>query len=758
MAKPIRADRPTGDRPIDDQGARLGDASFHPSPQEAAEQEILERTWVESDSELEKSRSLSARRDPPPASVPGFQIQRCLGEGAYGSVWLAMEFGTGKLVAIKFYTQRRGLDWSLLNREVEKLAVLYTCRNIVGLIDVGWNADPPHYVMEYLENGSLANLLARGPIPIREAVRIGRDVLKGLVHAHGSGILHCDLKPANILLDKNNEARLADFGQSRLSHEQHHALGTLFYMAPEQADMNAVPDARWDVYAWGAVLYQALTGQPPHRTPESEKLLAESQPAECRLEVYRRILNAGTKPTNHWRVRGVDRRLAEIIDRCLQSDANRRYPNAQAVLGTLDAWERQLATRPWMMLGIVGPIVLLLGIGSLARNAMSAAIRSAEQNLLERALESDVVTVKILARSIDRELEDRSSELRKVAEDGRLAAALEAEGQLPWEQRVRLKSVLGEWKRLVDEDRVKQGLDVDTSWFVDDATGKQLFRSPFGKTVDQNYRYRDYFHGHRRDYPKNQVPDDVKPIQQPYISMAYRSESDNVYRIAITVPIFSVSRDRVIGVLGRSIALTQLLSAYKPQLAANAGEHQIERTIALFDSHSPSDGRHSESQSTPVAAPGDGDQPRYELLDHPWMTEKRLKEMSEAAWQKLAVDPKHARQLAQLQQAVREKKAGILTGDLSDYDRSSDFTDPIAKLDDTQYGGVWLAAFWPVAHTDWIAVAQERQTTAKFPVQEMERRLSRYMYFGLLMCCALIGALWYFIFRVLSDRVRVTNS
>ncbi|MES2789331.1 MAG: serine/threonine-protein kinase, partial [Planctomycetota bacterium] len=372
---------------------------------------VADRTWVQSDADRERSRGLSLRREHPPASVPGYQIKDSLGEGAYGSVWLATELGTGKNVAIKFYTQRRGLDWSLLNREVEKLAVLYTCRNIVGLIAVGWDADPPYYVMEYLENGSLANLLAQEPLPAKEAARIGRDVLMALVHAHGSGILHCDLKPANILLDKNLEARLADFGQSRLSHEQHHALGTLFFMAPEQADINAVPDARWDVYAWGAVLYEALTGQPPYRSPENERRLAETQPAERRLETYQNILRNDPRPKAHWRVRGVDRRLAEIIDRCLQIDPNLRYPNAQAVLDALDVRARLLANRPLLTLGIAVPILLLLVIGTVANRAMSAAVKSAQDNLLDRALESDAVTVRILARSIERELEDRTSEL-----------------------------------------------------------------------------------------------------------------------------------------------------------------------------------------------------------------------------------------------------------------------------------------------------------------------------------------------------------
>src|SRR5690606_34424421 len=171
---------------------------------------------------------------------------------------------------IKFYTHRGGVDWSLLSREVEKLVFLSADRYVVQLLDVGWDAEPPYYVMEYVEQGSLDTWLAEnGPMNVREAVELFREVAVGLLHAHGRGVLHCDLKPANVLLDQDRKPRLADFGQSRLTHEQLPSLGTLFYMAPEQADLKAVPDARWDVYALGAMLYCTLTGSPPHRTPES---------------------------------------------------------------------------------------------------------------------------------------------------------------------------------------------------------------------------------------------------------------------------------------------------------------------------------------------------------------------------------------------------------------------------------------------------------------------------------------------------------
>src|SRR5436190_10345433 len=109
-----------------------------------------------------RSQSLSRMSGTAPGVAPGYDIVRCLGEGSFGSVWLATEARTGRQVAIKFYTHRQGLDWSLLSREVEKLAVLYTSRNIVGLLDVGWDRDPPYFVMEYLEQGALAKRLAAG--------------------------------------------------------------------------------------------------------------------------------------------------------------------------------------------------------------------------------------------------------------------------------------------------------------------------------------------------------------------------------------------------------------------------------------------------------------------------------------------------------------------------------------------------------------------------------------------------------------------
>ena len=169
-------------------------------------------TLFQGSPERQRSQELSLRPGTPPVQVPGYEFERFLGEGAYGEVWVAVEKNTGRRVAIKFYSHRGGLDWSLLSREVEKLAFLFGDRYVVQLVGVGWDAEPPYYVMEYLQRGSLGDLLQQGTLPVAEAVELFREVAVGLLHSHGKGVLHCDLKPANILLDQDGKPRLADFG------------------------------------------------------------------------------------------------------------------------------------------------------------------------------------------------------------------------------------------------------------------------------------------------------------------------------------------------------------------------------------------------------------------------------------------------------------------------------------------------------------------------------------------------------------------
>lgn len=676
-------------------------------------------TERQDDSQRSASLLLSRKRLPS-ISIPGLVILRCLGEGAYGSVWLAREKNTGKLVAVKVYLHRGGLDWSLLSREVEKLAVLYTSRNIVGLLQVGWDSDPPYYVMEYLERGSLAGLLSDGPLPVSEAVRITRGILQALVHAHGSGILHCDLKPANVLLDSDLEPRLCDFGQSRLSYEQDPALGTLFYMAPEQADLKAVPDARWDVYALGAVLFHLLCGEPPYRNMSSELRIQKSVSLEDRLRTYCDIVRHDPQPTAHRAVRGVDRRLAEIVDRCLQPDPDKRFPNAQAVLDAFEQRERQHSFRPLLALGGLGPVLLMLALGLFYWDSMRDAVSSATNNVTTRALESDALSVEILARSVARELERRTAELEEIAATTEIQDGIEAAHSRSWSDRSELRVALSHGKSQADQLAGKLSLTRDRSWFLTDHLGVQRWREPEdSSTLDVNWSHRDYFHGQGQSFDRDSVPAGISPVSKPHLSLPYVSAATDRNAVSLSVPVWDAKHERIIGVLARSMELGQLLARFAPSQRPNEeSADDINRTVAVIDERN---GR---------------------LLDHPWMAGRD--NLSE-----------HAEQLRlpnEFIQELRPKLADSQSPDLPAVVRRDDYLDPVGTLDSKGFGGEWLAAFCRVGNTGWVAVVQERKSAAMRPVDAMASRLRRDGAWALAVSGVLIGTLWFVVLRGLKER------
>ena len=698
---------------------------------------VLSETLIQDADAVQKSLDLSELAGEAPSVVPGYRILKPIGEGKYGSVWLAREQNTGKHVAIKFYTHRRGVDWSLLGREVEKLAVLYTSRNIVGLLAVGWDHDPPYYVMEYLENGSLAARLAVGPLTTSDAVRIATRVCQALVHAHGSGILHCDLKPANILLDQDFEPRLCDFGQSRLADEQSHSLGTLFYMAPEQADLKAVPDARWDVYALGALIYNMLTGSPPFRTDENERRLSGASSLEERLAIYRHLVHASPKPSKHRHVSGVDQQLAEIVDRCLAADPSKRFPNAQAVLDKLTGRERFRARRPLILMGLILPLLLLLCIVPLAMETMNDAVRTTQENLTRRALESDVLSANLLADSINRELEDRRHELETLANDIRLREEVAALATLPKVQRFPLEQRLDRLKRENDERLKELSRVLDASWFLLDASGIQRWRNPPSSKPDENLARRDFFNGSGIDWPENEeVPVDNHVIRSCHISIPFKSTNSELYVVAMSVPIFDPKEgEAVIGVLCRTLTLGSLIKDYQRNWQSKEADG-VNRKLAIVD------GRDLDSEH------------HWQLLAHSWMDDSKLGQITEADFKKLQLEGFVDKDVLQdLEQLMRQSRKGeqAATSD-AEIDRTRRYIDPVKQFDPVTYGGEWLAAFSPVGNTKWVAVVQERKDAALLPVEDLQTRMLHSAIVGVLVVFALVAGSWWLIIALLNER------
>jgi hypothetical protein len=565
-----------------------------------------DQTQIQDTEEQRKAQELSLQRWRPPIDVPGYEPRRFLGAGAYGEVWVAIDRNTGRQVAIKFYAHRGGLDWSILSREVEKLAFLSADRYVVQLLDVGWDSTPPYYVMEFVEQGSLEDRLrSGGPLGVEQAVALFRDVAVGLVHAHDKGVLHCDLKPANILLDHEGRPRIADFGQSRLSHEQQPALGTLFYMAPEQADLKAVPDAQWDVYALGALFYTMVTGAPPHRhTTGATQTITELEKArdlEDRLERYRRLIVNSPPPTEHRRVPGMDRGLAEIIDRCLAADPKRRFANVQSVLHALDEHARRRARRPLVALGAFGPAAVLVIVSLMAGHWFSLSLDQSGRALTDRAVESLGFAADSVATVAANEIERRFEAVEKVANDPIVIKKLsevknDAEIQKllillsdPWApeselepHRVHIRrpgrsegapappkpdsgTPTGEpGKRRFDQFRqldervlelIRQHYPTGyASWFVTDAYGVQLMREEPSTTTGKNYSWRTYFHGGIADYPKDWRAAPDQHVQRTKLSAAYKSQSTEDWTVAVSTPVRTSgpNGDEFLGVVAMS--------------------------------------------------------------------------------------------------------------------------------------------------------------------------------------------------------------
>ena len=704
-------------------------------------------TEIQGDDDRERSRQLSLLVNKPPAEIEGYSIVRRLGTGAYGTVWLAREDRTGRMVAIKFYPHRRGLNWSMLSREVEKLAAVYTSRNIVRLLDVGWNAEPPYFVMEFVENGSLGNHLARGALSVDESIRIIREICSALIDAHGAGVLHCDLKPDNVLLDGQLHARLCDFGQSRMSHEQSPALGTLYYMAPEQADLEALPDARWDVYAVGALLYHMLTGSPPHRNESTQKLLESAQSLDERLRAYQKMLRTSGLATEHRRIRGVDRWLAEIVDRCLAVIPGNRLPNAQAVRDELDARDRQRARRPLLMLGVVAPVLLMAAMVPIFVNALNRNLEITEQQLTTRALESDALSARLQAAALEHELDDRLDELETILSDTELAGKLEelmqrstdeieAEMRADWDKPMEERKP---WMQLLDmaweranASNERRNRGIDTSWFLNDRAGFQIWRRDFSeRTIGNNFAYRDYFHGRGLDFEPDRIPEDIAPLTKRHVSIAYKSTTTDRLTVALSVPVRN-SVGEVIGVFARSAHLGDLQSRLGQRMnetdAVGHSSTGVERFIALAQYQ---------------------DSGGLGLLDHPLLTEAFVR-AAEAAHS----DDELFGQLTMDEATVAEirQQLDAKPGDDTEV-KLERYRDPVERLDNPSvnaFRGDWMAAMAPVQGTGWMVIVQEQRDAALKPVKTMAERASRQAWLAVLVAVALMAVIWFFVWRAFT--------
>ena len=203
-----------------------------------------------------------------------YRLERRLGVGAMSEVWAAHDLELDRAVALKLLGE--ATDPLRFEREAQTVASL-SHPNISRVFDFGKVDDRPFIVFELLPGGSLEERLRPGrPFADDATASVAADIAAALAYAHAQGVLHRDVKPANILFDEDGNAKLADFGIARVGDlstltEAGTMLGTAAYISPEQARAEAVTPAT-DVYAFGVVLYRLLTGQLPFEAEGSLEL------------------------------------------------------------------------------------------------------------------------------------------------------------------------------------------------------------------------------------------------------------------------------------------------------------------------------------------------------------------------------------------------------------------------------------------------------------------------------------------------------
>ena len=255
-----------------------------------------------------------------------YELRHELGRGGMGEVWLALDRELDRSVALKFH--ERQASEARFEREAHTAAAL-SHPNIVRIYDYGLADGRPYLVLEHLAGGTLADRLgSAGALADSEAEQIARDIAAALAHAHAQGVVHRDLKPSNILFGADRRAKLVDFGIARSSEqgtltEAGSVLGTAAYMSPEQAAGEAPIGAATDVYAFGVILFQMLTGRLPFEGDSPLELAFKHRTAAPpALESYR----PDAPP-----------RLASLVARALAKEPAGRPPDGSALLDALDA-------------------------------------------------------------------------------------------------------------------------------------------------------------------------------------------------------------------------------------------------------------------------------------------------------------------------------------------------------------------------------------------------------------------------------------
>ena len=273
----------------------------------------------------------------PGDTVGPYRVTGIVGEGATGVVYQVVNSVTGRLEAMKILAESFNHDLEQAQRFLREIQLQAKLDhpNIAQVRTAFCEGSTIVLVMELVDGESLGAVLRRGPLSVAGAIRVAEQVLNALIMAHHHGVIHRDVKPANILVDRSGGVKLTDFGLAKQCGEpgqtgQGMAVGTVFYMAPEQVRGLAATDWRADLYAVGILLYEMLTGRKPFDGPDQ-------------FAIMRAHIEFTPPPVSHW-APGMPKNFDALIERALQKDPAKRFQSACGFLTALQ--ELPLTTAP----------------------------------------------------------------------------------------------------------------------------------------------------------------------------------------------------------------------------------------------------------------------------------------------------------------------------------------------------------------------------------------------------------------------------
>ncbi len=280
---------------------------------------------------VDSQAPLAAADLAPGKMLEGFLIEEQIGTGAMGHVYKATQLSLKRTVALKVLPPAFVEKPAFVERFYEESMALSALNhpNVVTIIERGNTGDIFYFVMEYVDGPSLLSLMSKEPFEIEQFLKVAKGTAAALAYAHDQGVVHRDVKPANIMLNSQGQIKIADFGLAGLIEQERKAIesgskqprrmGTPAYMSPEQKVSPLEVDGRTDIYSAGVVFHQMLTAT------RSTGRLTE-MPSE---------INEAADP-----------RLDPIIAGCLRQKPDERYQTAAELLADLERFEAELANAP----------------------------------------------------------------------------------------------------------------------------------------------------------------------------------------------------------------------------------------------------------------------------------------------------------------------------------------------------------------------------------------------------------------------------